>query len=267
MEESELLKYLDLGEDQDIEFKLAAGGFPNDAWRTISAFANMGGGYLVLGVGETNGKFEIKGVDRPEKLMKVFWDTHNNDQKLNTPLCNQSDIQPYRREHPREIGERLKFLVKHNWLVPSGQGRGTKYQLPTHKPADLFVQGKDQDVGASQHYKPDSQHYKQSFQHYEDNSEHYEPDSEHYKSLLEISAHVNKKGRTSKEVVRQTILKLCSEHHLSLRTLACLLKREPASIQNHYLSPMVKEGVLVLRFPERPNHPQQGYKTKEGSLS
>ena len=34
-----LVKKLDLGESYELEFKAAEDNFPNDAWKTISAFA------------------------------------------------------------------------------------------------------------------------------------------------------------------------------------------------------------------------------------
>jgi ATP-dependent DNA helicase RecG len=35
-----LLDRINLGEDQDNEFKSAGGGFLNEVWKTVSAFAN-----------------------------------------------------------------------------------------------------------------------------------------------------------------------------------------------------------------------------------
>jgi ATP-dependent DNA helicase RecG len=57
------------------------------------------------------------------------------------------------------------------------------------------------------------------------------------------------------------ILELCSEHYLALRTLAQLLGREPDTIRNHYLNPMIDEGLLKLKHPQQRNHPQQAYQT------
>jgi len=79
-----LLEALDLGEDQDTEFKAAEGGLPRSVWEAVSAFANTEGGTLVLGVAERDGEFAIEGVRKPETVIKAFWDDHNNPQKLNS---------------------------------------------------------------------------------------------------------------------------------------------------------------------------------------
>lgn len=84
-----LLQRLDLGEDQDVEFKLADGGLPKSIWETISAFANTEGGTVVLGVGEKGNQFEIVGVRAPARLIKAFWDGHNNPQKFSPVLCSE----------------------------------------------------------------------------------------------------------------------------------------------------------------------------------
>ena len=155
-------------------------------------------------------------------------------------ICN-AEIQLYTQEHPRDIGECLKRHVKNGWLEQSGRGRGTYYALPNQGQPDLLSQR------SSEHYKLCSEH-----------SEH---SSEHYENLRKIAAPIREKGRISKELVEQVILELCSEHYLPLRTLAELLGREPDSIRNHYVNPMLSRGLLELKHPEQINHPQQAYKT------
>ncbi|MEN8264614.1 MAG: RNA-binding domain-containing protein [Nitrospirota bacterium] len=154
---------------------------------------------------------------------------------------SNADIKQYRREHSREIGERLKYLVYKGWLSTSGQGRGMRYQLAmSEESTDLFSQ---------------------RFEHLEGRSEHLESNSEHYKKLITIANPVREKRRVNKELVQSTILTLCSDEYLTLRTLANLLHRTPDSLRNHYINPMIKEKKLNLRYPDNPNHPQQGYKT------
>jgi len=155
---------------------------------------------------------------------------------------SNTDIKQYRREHSRDIGERLKYLVDHGWLEKSGQGRGTRYQLAgaTHE-GNLF--------------SPDSEHYETSF-------EHNRLSSEHYEQMKVLAAPIREKGRVNKELIRNTIIELCSVDFLTLRTLADLLGRTSDSLRNHYINPMIKAGILVLRYPNNPRHPQQGYKTK-----
>ncbi|OKH52450.1 transcriptional regulator [Calothrix sp. HK-06] len=179
-------------------------------------------------------------------------------------ICN-SDIQVFSREHPRDIGECLKRLVNKGWLERSGHGRGTHYALINRELPDLLSL-----VPSSEHYKKSSEHYEESSEHYEESPEHYEESSEHYKRLQAIAIPVRQTGRTSKELVEQVILELCSEHYLQLRTLAQLLGREPDSIRNHYINPMIERGLLETRYPGQPSHPQQAYKTtfqQDGEVS
>ncbi|MEG3838937.1 RNA-binding domain-containing protein [Microcoleus sp. herbarium14] len=169
---------------------------------------------------------------------------------------SNADIQCYSREHPRDIGECLKRFVNNGWLERSGRGRGTQYALPNKGQPDLLSL-----IPSSEHYEPSSEHYEPSSEHYESSSEHYESSSEHYERLRKIAAPIRDKGRTSKELVEQVILELCSEHYLQLRTLADLLGRAPNSVRNHYVNPMLKQGLLEARYPDEPTHPQQAYRT------
>ncbi|PZD73421.1 hypothetical protein C1752_02028 [Acaryochloris thomasi RCC1774] len=92
MTPEELQEILDLGEDQELEFKSATGGFPKSSWETVSAFANTEGGTIFLGVVEQSLGFTIEGVRNPHSILKTFWDNHNNPQKLSHPVCRETDV-------------------------------------------------------------------------------------------------------------------------------------------------------------------------------
>ena len=99
----ELLNALDMGEDQEIEFKLADGGLPKSIWETISAFANTQGGRIVLGVSQHHDVFKVVGIRKPESLIKTFWDTHNSSQKINIPTCKANDVYILPIQHQRVV--------------------------------------------------------------------------------------------------------------------------------------------------------------------
>ena len=92
MNQKELLKHIKLGENSDIEFKSAKGGLPKSLWESVSAFANTNGGYIILGVEENSGKFELGSLKNSSTLIKSFWDLHNSSQKLSSPLCKEKDV-------------------------------------------------------------------------------------------------------------------------------------------------------------------------------
>lgn len=190
-----------------------------------------------------------------EELREVVGDAYGQLTELDRVILmlahrfgavSNAGIQPYRREHPREIGERLKYLVSHHCLVPDGRGRGTRYQLANTAAGGLFPEMSEAGSG-----------------HYASGSGHYVAGPEQYDSVLEtIAAPVREKGRAPKELVEQTIDALCKDKWLSLRTLAQLLNRDAEALRKHYITRMVREGRLEARFPGYPNHPDQAYQTK-----
>ncbi|RKD13908.1 hypothetical protein BCY91_09835 [Pelobium manganitolerans] len=84
-------------ESEEVEFKLAQGGFPNDFWKSYSAFANTQGGIIVLGIGEKKGKFTIEGLSSAqlEKYQKDFWSGANNRNTISFNLLSNNDVKEY----------------------------------------------------------------------------------------------------------------------------------------------------------------------------
>ncbi len=81
-------------ECDDLEYKSAAGGFPDSFWDTYSAFANTDGGAIVLGVAEKNGKHYLDRLseEQIEKYRKDFWNNVNNRSTVNCNLMKSDDL-------------------------------------------------------------------------------------------------------------------------------------------------------------------------------
>lgn len=83
------------------------------------------------------------------------------------------------------------------------------------------------------------------------------------KSPKNIEVEISTIGkRTSPDLVKQTIKKLCLTKPYKAHELAILLNRATRHIRDRYLTPMVESGDLELEFPDNPAHPFQTYKAK-----
>lgn len=87
MNQDELLARLNGFEWNDFECKRAQRGVPDDAYKTVSAFANTAGGWLVFGVSEAAGQLVVTGVEAPDKVQNDFLGTLRGGQKLNRAIA------------------------------------------------------------------------------------------------------------------------------------------------------------------------------------
>ncbi len=91
MNNNQLLKKLSGIEWDDFEVKESRAELPKDIVKTISAFANTNGGYIVLGVKDDRGRFVISGVENPDKIQNDFI-TLLRGEKFNIPLSSKGDV-------------------------------------------------------------------------------------------------------------------------------------------------------------------------------
>lgn len=82
MDRETLLERLRGIEWDDFEVKEAAGGVPKTAYTTVSAFANTAGGWIVFGVKEAKGHFEVTGVSQPDDMQNEFVTTCRSTEKF-----------------------------------------------------------------------------------------------------------------------------------------------------------------------------------------
>jgi ATP-dependent DNA helicase RecG len=69
-------------------------------------------------------------------------------------------------------------------------------------------------------------------------------------------------GKMKQDAMRELIMRLCDESFVKLHDLSKLLGRGQTFIQQHYISPMLSEGLLELKYPNNKNHPNQAYRSK-----
>ena len=77
---------------------------------------------------------------------------------------------------------------------------------------------------------------------------------------------IHLKRRSSKKEVEDIIITLCSLGPLQPVQMGKILERDPQYLRIKFLSEMTKTGKLVYRYPNKPAHPQQAYKTPEPIL-
>lgn len=84
--QQELLNCLDYDAWNDIDFKSASSNAPTKALKTVSAFANTGGGLIVFGVSEIEGRLKITGVKDVDRVQNEFLTLTRNLQKISLRL-------------------------------------------------------------------------------------------------------------------------------------------------------------------------------------
>jgi len=165
-------------------------------------------------------------------------------------ITNQR-LQEILTRHRVDITKLLQTLVRRSFLVAQGVGRGTSYTLagkggegvmrgdipphnqsiPPHKGTSPLASTPVTGAAADQ------------------------------ERLRELSAPVRDARRVTPELVRDVVLALCDGRYLTLRELADLLGRTKENLRDRHISALVRDGSLELRYPDKPSHRDQGYRT------
>lgn len=80
-------------------------------------------------------------------------------------------------------------------------------------------------------------------------------------ALATLAAPARARKRLPADQMRNVIESLCRERWLSAAEIGLLLARDAAKVQSRFLTAMVREGRLELRYPDVPNRPDQAYRT------
>lgn len=163
-----------------------------------------------------------------------------------------SRMQEITGEHSKDITGVLQSLVRDGLLTQQNQRRWASYRVAEDSP---------QSVGDSPHLAGDSpQSSPQSM-----------PDSPQLNRLAELSPEVlgllpiaepaRKNKKLPVDQLKGIIRRLCEKRWLATSELAALVDRDAEKLQSRFLTAMVREGVLELRYPDVRNRPDQAYRT------
>ncbi len=95
----DLSKFNKYREGNRLEVKKANNGLPNSLWDTYSSFSNSNGGVIILGVKELpEGHWKTTNLQNGAKLLKDFWDTINNHNKVSINLLRDDDVEIYNKD-------------------------------------------------------------------------------------------------------------------------------------------------------------------------
>jgi predicted HTH transcriptional regulator len=175
--------------------------------------------------------------------------------------------------HPHDLTKALSALVRDGFLESGGITRGTFYFFPGEPPnaeVDLVSQNykfvektSPEDLLLGIIPKKIFDDLELSSDDLELSSDDLESSSDDLESLMEIAASVRNKGKVSTNIMEAAIIKLCQDKFLTHKQLQALLGRSYNTLRLGYLSKMQKKGQLELRYPDKPTHPDQGYRTKK----
>lgn len=188
-------------------------------------------------------------------------------------------LQQLLNEHPSDLTYLLTKLCERGFLVSDGRRRWTRYRLPwmatdgsasgkpsaeSDKPFATSLKGSTSSAKGLDSSPKGLSSSPKGFSSSPKGLGSPSPEeavTSRDTTLRKLAEPVSSTARATPEIVRSTILKLCSEEFLTVSELAELLNRRPDPLRNKYLSPMAKDGLLERRFPADPNHPQQAYRT------
>ena len=203
--------------------------------------------------------------DSLRRLRSRFGPRFNRLDKLDVQALVTADLeggvsnrrlQEICEEHPANLSKRLHGLVARGFLAQDGQKRWTSYRLPVEP---------IQKATRSSQSLEDSSHTGDSSHKVAIDSTHKleELTAEELAMLTMHAAPSFSLERLPANETRWIIVALCDGRFLTAAEIGELMSRNPISLRSRFLTPMVEEGLLVRKFPNEPNRPDQAYTSKK----
>ena len=179
-------------------------------------------------------------------------------------------LQQLTDSHPRELTQVLRGLVERGLLVPDGRTVARVYR--TRKatsaggPLPGLEDGGHTATGQGEASSPRSEASSPRSEASSPRSEPSSPQCETSSGQIETRSEGDRADapawRSTSET-RSRILELCRGRFLSSAEIGAGLDRNFKNLRWRHISPLVEQGLLELRYPDRPSHRDQGYRTRD----
>lgn len=161
-------------------------------------------------------------------------------------------------QHPADVTKQLGRLSKEGFLFPDGRGRGTVYRSADMSPEALAAYN---GFDVIQEHPAEAANSPSLSPSHPTNVVAAPPLSLQIQGVLRRLYPDGLPARVKEEAREALILAvLGTDEFVSLRQLADVLDRTPELVRARYLKPLVADGKVELKHPERPSHPEQGYR-------
>jgi ATP-dependent DNA helicase RecG len=286
----EMFRYVNIGEQAGTGIQKIVSGWASHQWRTplireevepnnrtileLHMLDLFDPGYLAIL--EIHGGEKFTNLDRKAQLALVI--TLSEGRLTHARLCELTE------DHPSDVSKILRMLVDQDFLTLTGSGRGAVYRFPEVNPTspeDVFgpvrsttkgsrstisegsstISAKrstilDQDGGATR--DEDGRLLSSKFSlPFVDSLAALTP--AFLEKLEGMAKEPRAKKRMDRPEIEEVIIRLCSDHFITIKSLAKIMNRGERTLRQDYLSKLCKEQRVRRAFQDTPNHEQQAY--------
>lgn len=151
--------------------------------------------------------------------------------------------------HPKDIRVVLQSLVREGFLEQQNQRRWASYRLAGDSPPSSPQSPADSPQLPADSPQSDG-----------DSRQSGAAVPGGLQELLPLADPARRSKRLPAEQMRAVIERLCQGRWLAASEIALLVSRDAEKLQSRFLTAMVREGRLRLRYPDVPNRPDQAYR-------
>jgi len=210
---------------------------------------------VIAGLNQIFGETKMK---KTSELERIILGTAFMEKAL-----NHRRISEITDKHPSDISKALRKLVRTNFLKSEGDGRGTSYEIFKRNSSEGLKESSEGLKESSEGLKESSEGLKESSEGLKESSEGLDTIPHDLRGvaakLEEVSKQVRNKKKAPRNLVEDTIHKMCKIAPLTLGILSLFLGRNPDFIRQNYIKSMIDAKKIKPLHEDELTHPKQAY--------